>query len=66
MTLYTDRHTGKVYSLGKGHYSRTVTQYPQGTKVWYDGSSTAKPTATVTFETQAQRTAWVKMMQFTV
>jgi len=65
MIIYTDKHTGKVYSLGTGHYSRTVTQYPTGTKVWHDGSATAKPTGHTTFTTQAQRTAWVRMMGFT-
>lgn len=68
MTLiYTDKHTNKVYALGKGFYSRTVTQYPAGTVVVYLGnvqSATAAPTNTVTFKTQAARNAWVAMMDF--
>ena len=65
MTTYTDKHTGKVYALGQGHYSRTVTQYPAKTLVWGDGSATAKPTGSATFHTQALRTNWLRMMGFT-
>ena len=64
MQIYIDRHNGKVYVLGKGCYSRTITQYPSGTMVWCDGSATAKPTGKATFKTQALRNAWVKMMNF--
>lgn len=65
--IHTDKHTGKVYALGKGCYSRIVTQYPAGTVVLYLGNkqtATAKPTGTATFKTQALRNAWVKMMNF--
>jgi hypothetical protein len=66
MTLYTDKNTGKQYLLGSGHYSRTVTQYPRGCKVWPDGSSSSSEWArqTIVFETQAARSSWVRMMQF--
>lgn len=65
--IHIDKHTGKVYALGKGFYSRIVTQYPSGTVVLYLGNrqtATAKPTGTATFKTQALRNAWVKMMDF--
>lgn len=66
MTIYTDKHTGKQYLLGQGCYSRTVTQYPAGCRVWADGSSDSHTTArtTITFETQAARSSWVRMMRF--
>jgi hypothetical protein len=64
---YTDQHTGKQYQLGEGFYSRTVTQYPAGCKVHFDGSSNSSKhdRRTVTFETQAARSAWLRMMGFT-
>jgi hypothetical protein len=62
---YTDKHTGKQYQLGAGFYSRTVTQYPAGCKVHFDGSSSAPATGTITFPTQAARSSWVRMMNFT-
>jgi hypothetical protein len=66
MKLYTDTKTGKQYLLGSGSYSRTVTQYPAGCKVWSDGSSSSSQWArqTIVFETQAARSSWVRMMQF--
>lgn len=66
MQTFTDKHTGKVYALGMGFYSRTVTQYPAGTKVWFDGSASAKPTGHETFATQAQRKSWLRMMGFDI
>jgi len=65
--IYTDKHTGKQYLIGAGFYSRTVTQYPAGCKVWEDGSSTSSKhdRRTVTFKTQAERSSWVRMMNFT-
>lgn len=66
MKTYTDKHTGKVYALGPGYYSRTVTQYPAGTRVWFDGSASAQPTGRATFATQAQRAAWLQMMGFAI
>ena len=67
MQLYTDKHTGKQYLLGAGSYSRTVTQYPAGSRVNFDGSTNCNPhdRKTITFETQAARSAWVRMMNFT-
>ena len=62
MITLTDNNTGKVYALGQGCYSRTVTQYPANTRVWGDGSATAKPTGKATFETQSLRTSWLRMM----
>ena len=66
MQLYTDKHTGKQYLLGAGFYSRTVTQYPAGSRVNFDGSTNCNPhdRKTITFETQAARSAWIRMMQF--
>lgn len=65
MTIYTDKHTGKKYQLGAGFYSRTVTQFPVGARVHFDGSASAPATARVTFPTQAARAAWLRMMGFT-
>jgi hypothetical protein len=64
MHTYTDKHTGKVYAVSASTYGRKVTQYPAGTRVWFDGSATAKATSVVVFETQAQRTSWLRMMGF--
>ena len=67
MQLYTDKHTGKQYLVSSGTYSRTVTQYPAGCRVHFDGSSNSSKhdRRTVTFETQAARTSWLRMMNFT-
>jgi hypothetical protein len=61
---YTDKHSGKVYSISHHFYGRKVTQYPVGTKVHFDGSATNKPTAEVAFKTQAERNSWLRMMGF--
>ena len=61
MKTFTDSKNGKVYALGQGFYSRTVTQYPAKTIVWED-SATAKPTGKATFETQSLRNSWLRMM----
>ena len=61
-TVYTDPHTGKRYLVPNG-YGTTVTQYPAGARVWFDGSSD-KPKSTTCFKTRTRLNSWLKMMGF--